>query len=215
MVDASIGGKTGVDLPQGKNLVGAFKQPKAVLADTTVMSTLPPEQFRAGLAEVVKHGLIGNPILFAQMAGPGPAGLEQMLATAIRVKVRIVRDDPLEHGKRAWLNLGHTFAHAWEKLSGYSMLHGEAVSMGLVAAARLSERLGEAPAGLATQVENALARLGLPTDPPGYPPEEVYEAMRSDKKRKGGRLRFVLLRQIGDPFVREVPEKDVLAVLNG
>ncbi len=213
MVDASIGGKTGVDLPQGKNLVGAFKQPKAVLADTAVMATLPPEQFRAGLAEVVKHGLIGNPILFALLAGPGPASLEQMLASAIRVKVRVVRDDPLEHGKRAWLNLGHTFAHAWERLSGYSMLHGEAVSMGLVAAARLSERLGEAPTGLATQVETALRRLGLPTDPPGYPPEDVYAAMRSDKKRKGGRLRFVLLRQIGDPFVREVPEKDVMAVL--
>ncbi len=213
MVDASIGGKTGVDLPQGKNLVGAFKQPKAVLADTATMATLPPEQFRAGLAEVVKHGLIGNPILFAQLAGPGPASLEQMLANAVRVKVRIVRDDPLEQGKRAWLNLGHTFAHAWERLSGYSMLHGETVSMGLVAAAHLSERLGEAPAGLASQVKTALDRLGLPTESPDYPPEDVYEAMQSDKKRRHGKLRFVLLRQVGDPFVREVAKEDVLAVL--
>ena len=213
MADASVGGKTGVDLPQGKNLVGAFKQPRAVLVDPEVLGTLPPEQFRAGLAEVVKHGLIGNPILFAQLAGRGPANLGQMLANAVRVKVRIVRDDPLEQGKRVWLNLGHTFAHAWEKLSGYSMLHGEAVAMGLVAAARLSERLGEAPDGLAAQVKGTLDRLGLPTAAPDYPPKEVYAAMQSDKKRKGGKLRFVLLHQIGDPFVREVPEEDVLAVL--
>ncbi len=213
MVDASVGGKTGVDLPQGKNLVGAFKQPEAVLIDPAVLETLPGEYFRAGLAEVLKHGLIGNPILFEMLAGPGPASLEQMLANAIRVKVRIVQEDPFEKGKRAWLNLGHTFAHAWERLSEYSLQHGEAVAMGLVAAARLSERLGIAEERLSDRIEEALERLGLPSQIPDYSPEEAYQAMQNDKKKKGGRLRFVLLRQLGDPVVREVDEADVLDVL--
>ncbi len=213
MVDASVGGKTGVDLPQGKNLVGAFKQPEAVLIDPDVLETLPGEYFRAGLAEVLKHGLIGNPILFEMLAGPGPASLEQMLANAVRVKARVVQEDPFEKGKRAWLNLGHTFAHAWERLSGYSLQHGEAVAMGLVAAARLSERLGVSTAEISERIVDALDRLGLPSEVPDYPPEEVYRAMQSDKKRKGGKLRFVLLRQIGDPLLQEVDESDVLAVL--
>jgi shikimate kinase/3-dehydroquinate synthase len=213
MVDASVGGKTGVDLPQGKNLVGAFKQPKAVLIDPSVLETLPGEYFRAGLAEVLKHGLIANPILFEMLAGPGPASLEQMLANAIRVKVRIVQDDPFESGKRAWLNLGHTFAHAWERLSGYELQHGEAVAMGLVAAARLSERLGIARSPISGRITNALERLGLPSEIPDFLPNDVLAAMQSDKKRKGGKLRFVLLRQIGEPVVQQVGESEVLGSL--
>ncbi|MBN1661149.1 MAG: 3-dehydroquinate synthase [Anaerolineae bacterium] len=232
MVDASVGGKTGVDLPQGKNLVGAFKQPALVLIDPSVLSTLPTRHLRAGLAEVLKHGLIGDPELFdrvtsdrfqvtsglqqaADQPSPLPPFPPSILVRALRVKIDIVERDPYEQGRRMVLNLGHTFGHAIEGVSGYALSHGEAVGVGLVAAARLAARLGICPPELAGQIEAAVAGIGLPTRYPGTSPAEVYEAMAADKKRHHDRLRFVLPRALGDVVVvDDVPPTDVHAVLS-
>lgn len=224
MVDASVGGKTGVDLPQGKNLVGAFKQPRMVLADVGTLATLPREEFAAGMAEVVKHGLIGDPDLWAQLEDGhwnGEDGdarthpdLQGLVAQAIRVKRDVVEEDPFERGRRAVLNLGHTFGHAIEQVSGYTIRHGEGVAMGLVAAARLSADLGHCGLGLVERIEGLLTRLGLPTRIPGLEAAALLRAMGSDKKKMGGRLRFVLLRDVGEVFVSgEVEEEAVLGVL--
>ncbi len=234
MVDASVGGKTGVDLPQGKNLVGAFKQPALVAIDLETLKTLPSDEFRSGLAEVVKHGMIGDPGLFEAMEGrrsevsspvpanaPDPMGgetpplqLPDLIARAVRVKAAVVQEDPFEQGRRAVLNLGHTFGHAFETLSGYQLRHGEAVSIGLAAATRLAARLDLCDPALVGRVEGLLKRLDLPARAGGVAPEQVLAAMATDKKRVGRRLRFVLPRAIGDVAVfDDVPDDDVLAVL--
>lgn len=214
MVDASVGGKTGVDLPQGKNLVGAFKQPALVLMDPETLASLPSDEFRSGLAEVVKHGMIGDPGLFEVMEGRAVLALSDLLARAVQVKVDVVQQDPFEQGRRAVLNLGHTFAHPLETLSNYQMRHGEAVSIGLVMATRLAARLGVCEAALAARLESALERLGLPTRAPGFDPAQVVAGMGTDKKRVQGRLRFVLPRALGDVDVFDaVPAADVLAVV--
>ncbi|MCD6291425.1 MAG: 3-dehydroquinate synthase [Anaerolineae bacterium] len=197
MIDASVGGKVGVDLPQGKNLVGAFKQPEMVIIDPLTLRTLPAEEFRAGLAEVVKHGIIGSPRLFHQMEGRGPRDLTSLIADAVRVKIGVVEEDPFEHGRRAVLNLGHTFGHALEQLSGYQMRHGEAVSVGIVAAAHLATILGRADPALTERLHHLLERLGLPVRAQGYAAEALYAAMRTDKKRVRGKLRFVIPEDIG------------------
>ncbi|MDQ3250522.1 MAG: 3-dehydroquinate synthase, partial [Chloroflexota bacterium] len=142
MVDASVGGKTGVDLPQGKNLVGAFKQPQIVIIDPAVLETLPAAEYRAGLAEVIKHGIIGAPDLFEQLEAYGPTSLAHLVTDAVRVKVQIVQEDPFERGRRAILNLGHTFGHALELVSDFKVRHGEGVALGLVAAAHMAVTLG-------------------------------------------------------------------------
>lgn len=215
MVDASVGGKTGVDLPQGKNLVGAFKQPALVVIDPEVLATLPAVEFRSGLAEVVKHGMIGDPALFAALEGSRRLrSLTRLVADAVRVKVTVVQEDPLEGGRRAVLNLGHTFGHALELVSGYQMRHGEAVSIGLAAATRLAARLEICPSRLVARVEEVLERLDLPIRYRGWSPAEVQAAMVTDKKRQGQRLRFVLPRAIGDvDLFDNVPETAVLSVL--
>ncbi len=213
MVDASVGGKTGVDLPQGKNLVGAFKQPEMVVVDPHLLKTLPPAEFRAGMAEVVKHGIIDAPRLFAALE-EGHYELAWMLYEAIRVKIRVVQEDPFEQGRRAVLNLGHTFAHAFERLSNFEMRHGEAVAIGLVCAARLAARLGHCPAHLADRIIALVERLGLFPRPPAYEPEAIWAAMATDKKRQGKQLRFILPRAIGDVDIFEdVPPAEVIAVL--
>lgn len=225
MVDASIGGKTGVDLPQGKNLVGAFKQPAAVLADVSTLQTLPPAEFAAGLAEVVKHGLISDPALLDQLetgqwrltgdGRPLAAQLQSLIVAAIKVKRDVVQADPFEQGRRALLNLGHTFAHAIEQVSSYAVGHGAAVAMGLVAAAHLSAALGHCSPHLQSRIEAILQRVDLPTRlPPNLPVDALLKAMGHDKKRAGGQLRFVLLRDMGDVFLTsEVPETAVCATL--
>lgn len=214
MVDASVGGKTGVDLPQGKNLVGAFKQPELVLIDPDVLGTLPPAEFRAGLAEVVKAGIIRDPALFAQLAGDGPESLSEMVAGAVRVKAGIVRRDPHERGERAWLNLGHTFGHALELLSGYAMRHGEAVAIGMVAAAALSERLQLCEAGMTDLLRDVLVRLGLPVTA-SFDGEDALAAMQTDKKRQGRRLRFVVIERIGRvSLLDDAPEDAVCDALD-
>jgi shikimate kinase/3-dehydroquinate synthase len=214
MVDASVGGKVAVDHPRGKNLIGAFKQPRLVVADPDALSTLPAAEFRNGLAETVKAGLIADPALFEQIEEHGPAPLPWIVERAVRVKVAVVEEDPHETGRRAVLNLGHTFGHALELASGYGLSHGQGVSVGLVAAARLSARLGFCDAALVARVEDVLRRLGLPTAYRGHTPARLWQAMAADKKRRGARLRFVLLHAVGDPFVTEqVAEAEVLAVL--
>ena len=205
MVDASVGGKTGVDLPQGKNLVGAFKQPTVVIIDPAVLAELPAAEFRSGLAEIIKHGILGAPELFRQMEVEGPTDLTQMIADAVRVKVEVVIEDPFERGRRATLNLGHTFGHAIEQVSGYRLRHGEAVAVGTVAAARMAVALNLCDAHTASCIESCLERLGLPTSASGLDLDDVYAMMFQDKKRKGKMLRFIIPQAIGDVVIIDDP----------
>lgn len=201
MADSSLGGKTGADLPQGKNLIGAFYPPALVLADPRVLDSLPEAEIRSGLAEVVKHGIISDPQLFALCA----QGLDALRAdwdTLVRrtmaVKIRVIELDPYERGPREALNAGHTIGHGVEKASRYRLRHGEAVAIGLVAEARLAERLKLASGGLAEEIATVLETLGLPTRiPRELSNAEILRAMRVDKKRAGGQVRFSLPVRIG------------------
>ncbi|MFN8482518.1 MAG: 3-dehydroquinate synthase [Anaerolineae bacterium] len=214
MVDASVGGKVGVDLPQGKNLVGAFKTPRLVLADLATLDTLPPAEVTAGLAEVVKAGIIDDPELLAHLETSGPEPLAWTVTRAIAVKQRVVEEDPYESGRRAVLNLGHTFGHALESLSGFRLRHGECVAIGMVAAAHLATRLGVADAALEERIRAVLAKLGLPTSAPGYAPADIYARMAVDKKKASGKLRFIVPRAVGDVIVvGDVPLTDVMAAI--
>jgi 3-dehydroquinate synthetase len=226
MVDASVGGKTGVDLPQGKNLVGAFKQPVAVVADVDTLRTLPPTEFAAGMAEVVKHGLLAGGDLLRMLESrawrqeilfqPGADGLmEELVSAAIEVKRDVVQEDPYEQGRRATLNLGHTFAHAIERQSRYAVSHGYAVAMGLVAAARLSAKFGHCDLKLQERVEVLLRRFTLPVRiPPELGAEDLLKAMGNDKKKARGQLRFILIRAAGDVFISSnVPASAVIETI--
>jgi len=214
MVDASVGGKVAVDHPGGKNLIGAFKQPAAVLVDADALATLPPVELAGGLAEVIKAGIIGDAALFAQIEQHGPAPLPWIIERAIRVKRAVVEADPYERGRRAVLNLGHTFGHALELLSSYALPHGQGVSIGLAAAARLSVRMGLCDPALAQRIAGVLDRLGLPTTYRDHTPAQVWQAMATDKKRRGKKLRFVLPRTLGDVIVtNKAAETDVLEIL--
>jgi len=201
MVDASLGGKTGFDLPEGKNLVGAFYPPRLVLADPLVLKTLPVAEQRAGMAEVLKAGIVGDPALFELCArgwGSVTEHMDEIIRRGIAVKVKFIQTDPYEKGLRAALNLGHTVGHALELSSGYRLSHGEAVAVGMYFEARLSEELGIAEKGLAQQISLALQSLDLPVSlPDGLSPVAVLEAMRVDKKKAAGDLHFALPRQIG------------------
>ncbi len=223
MVDSSVGGKTAVDLPQGKNLVGAFHPPRAVLADTATLRTLPERELRAGLAEVIKYGAIRD-AAFLDWLEANAAGLlardETALAEAIarscEHKAAIVALDPFEHGERALLNFGHTFAHAIETAQGYGGLnHGEAVAVGMVLAARLSGHLGLAPAEAGERLQSLLGRFGLPVQlPPGLAPARLLDLMRLDKKARGDGLRFIGWERPGQArILADVPAEAVLAVL--
>ena len=213
MVDASVGGKTGVDLPQGKNLVGAFKQPEMVVVDPNVLQTLPPEEYRAGLAEVIKHGIISAPHLFSALE-KGDYDITWMLTEAIKVKIEVVEEDPFEQGRRAVLNLGHTFAHAFEKIANFDMRHGDAVAMGMVCATKLAVNLGHCAGSTAEEIVALIEQVGLPIQHPGYPPDDVWQAMGADKKKVAGQLRFILPRAIGDVDIfADVPEAAVKEIL--
>lgn len=212
MVDSSVGAKVGVDLPQGKNLVGAFKQPALVLIDPDVLSTLPVRERRCGLAEVIKHGLIADPGLLDDI----DTGIEdeQLIRRAVQVKVNVVEEDPFEQNIRAFLNLGHTFGHAIEQVSGYAWLHGEAVGVGLIAAARLSHRLHLCDANVVDTVERSVASAGLPQSIEELDVDALWAAMATDKKWHQGKPRFVLLRAVGQPEIVEgVSRDDVMTVL--
>lgn len=223
MVDSSVGGKTAVDLPQGKNLVGAFHQPRAVIADITTLSTLPQRELSAGLAEVVKYGAIFDEAFFTWLENHTPdllACRDDVIIEAIlrscQYKADVVARDETEQGERALLNFGHTFGHALETATDYgSLLHGEAVSIGMLLAARLSARLGRSTDHDSNRLGALLRRLQLPVElPGGHTPTYLLELMRLDKKSLSGALRLILWRGIGRAeIVRDIPESDVLAVL--
>jgi 3-dehydroquinate synthase len=205
MVDASVGGKTAVDTPSGKNLVGAFHPPRAVLADPETLRTLPAAQLRAGLAEAVKHGAIADAEHFAwihgaaeRLLGADTEMMTELVARSVEIKAEVVSRDEREAGPRKALNFGHTVGHAVEAASGFRLLHGEAVAVGMVAEARVGERLGVSPPGTAERLRDLLARLGLPTSlPPEITPAEVMGWTRADKKARAGRAEYVLLTRIG------------------
>ncbi|UGY19133.1 3-dehydroquinate synthase [Bradyrhizobium septentrionale] len=213
-VDSSVGGKTGINSPQGKNLIGAFHQPVLVIADTSVLDTLSPRQFRAGYAEVAKYGILGDEALFAWLEKnhadifAGGAGREHAIATSCRAKAAIVSRDERETGERALLNLGHTFGHALEAATGFSdrLFHGEGVSVGMVLSAEFSAQLGMISSDDATRIARHLSAVGLPTrlqDIAGFTQEGLADAdallalMAQDKKVKRGKLTFILLEAVG------------------
>ena len=223
MVDSSVGGKTGVDLPQGKNLVGAFHQPRAVIADTDTLATLPDRELRAGFAEVIKYGALGDAEFFAWLeanvasllARDMPA-LAEAIAHCCAHKAGIVARDETEQGERALLNFGHTFGHALETVCGYgALLHGEAVAIGMCLAARLSARLGMASDADAIALRALLERFGLATAIPAQTDvDALLAAMRLDKKNAGGRLRLILWRGVGRAQIAEgVDESAIRAIL--
>ncbi|HSN70451.1 MAG TPA: 3-dehydroquinate synthase, partial [Steroidobacteraceae bacterium] len=221
-VDSSVGGKTGVNHPGGKNLIGAFHQPRAVVADIATLDTLDPREYAAGLAEVVKYGAIADTAFFAWLEASAealeardPTALTTTIRRCCEIKARIVSLDERETGVRALLNLGHTFGHAIETASGYGQwLHGEAVAAGMVLAAKLSARLGWLDAASVERLQHLLARFGLPVEPPRIGARRAFELMGMDKKVSGGRLRLVLLEGIGTARVTaEYPEPELLATL--
>ncbi|KFN43440.1 3-dehydroquinate synthase [Arenimonas oryziterrae] len=223
MVDSSVGGKTAVDLPSGKNLVGAFHQPAAVIADTRTLDTLPLRELRAGLAEVVKYGAIADAEFFAWLEGHAealiardPEALAEAIAVSCRQKAGVVARDETEQGERMLLNFGHTFGHAIETEQGYGgLLHGEAIAVGMVLAAKLSTQLGRAPAADADRLAALLVRLGLPIAlPPGLGAPALLQRMRLDKKAVSGALRLILWRGLGQAdVVRDVPDTEILSLL--
>jgi len=209
-VDSSVGGKTAVNHPLGKNMIGAFWQPCAVLIDTDVLSTLPDREFRSGLAEVVKYGAIEDPAFFAwleahadSLLARDAAALAEAIDASCRIKAGVVARDERETGERAHLNFGHTFAHAIETGTGYGeWLHGEAVAAGMVLAARLSVATDTLAAADATRIEALLARLALPVKPPAMAFERWMTLMRRDKKVADAAIRFVLLPALGRAHLR-------------
>jgi 3-dehydroquinate synthase len=206
MIDSSIGGKTGVDTPQGKNLLGAFHQPRLVAADPDVLATLAAPQLAAGMAEAIKHAVIADAEYFAMLercpvpvtGGDDPAAVERVVARSVEIKAKIVAADEREAGARAALNFGHTIGHALEATSGYALLHGEAVAIGMVVEARLAEAMGVAEQGTARRIAAALERHGLPVAmSEAADADALLDAMRQDKKVRGGALRFALPSRVG------------------
>ena len=211
MLDASVGGKTGVDTPEGKNLIGAFHPPAAVIADPATLGTLPEREFRGGLAEAVKHGLIADADYFAwiereaeRLLRRDPGALERLVRRSVEIKADVVSADEREGGRRAILNAGHTVAHAVERASSYRVPHGEAVGLGLLAEAALAEELGLAPAGIGARVSALLNRLGLPVRlVPSLAADALLPAMASDKKNRAKTIRFALPSAVGSMATRE------------
>lgn len=224
MVDSSVGGKVGINLASGKNLVGAFHQPAGVWIDTAMLATLPDREYRSGLAEVAKYGVALDADFFAWLEDAvdalllrTPASVEYIVGRSCELKARVVeRDEREETGDRAALNYGHTFAHAFETVGGYGRwLHGEAVAAGMVCASRLAERLGRVGPDVTARQARLLERFGLPTAPlPDWNPDAILYAMRRDKKAVDGSLRFVLPKCLGEVETAvEVDEANVLSLL--
>ncbi len=221
-VDSAVGGKTGVNHPAGKNLIGAFHQPCAVVSDTATLRTLPARQLRAGLAEVIKYGLIADAAFLDRLErnleallGGESTVLVDAIARSCEIKAAVVAGDEREQGARAALNFGHTFGHALEAATGFEeWLHGEAIGVGKLVAASFSQRLGLIDAADVARIRTLLARAGLPTAAPRIGSARVLELMRLDKKVLGGRIRFVVLDQIGSAtVVREYDERALAATL--
>ena len=205
MIDSSVGGKTGVDTPAGKNLVGAFHQPAFVLADVETVRTLPAREVRAGLAEAVKHGAIADREYFEWIAAAAgrvgelePAAISELIARSVRIKAAVVSADEREGGLRKTLNFGHTLGHAFEALSRFELLHGEAIAIGMVAEARLGEIVGVTRAGTAERLRTVMEMLGLPTAiPANFEAEAILALTRVDKKARAGRVEYALIEEIG------------------
>lgn len=226
MADTSIGGKNSIDLPQGKNLIGSFKQPSIVIADVATLATLPPEELRSGMAEVIKHGLLADTDLLEKIECgdwplktdslySSPSEIQTLVAQAIQIKITFVQEDPFDQGIRSHLNLGHTFAHAIEKVSGHTVRHGEAVAMGLAAAADLSVRLEYCGRQLKDRIDLILSKVDLPSRIPAtLSSESILDAMGRDKKRSAQSIRLVLPVKAGQVFVADdVPPEDILSTL--
>lgn len=227
IVDASVGGKTGVDMPEGKNLIGAFKQPEAVIADLDLLKSLQPDEFASGMAEAIKHGLLDAPKALPEIlrkkwgaelrdgfSAADREAFQSLICDVVTVKRDVVQRDPFEQGERALLNLGHTFGHAIEQVTGYQVRHGEAVAMGLVCSAKLSHKLGYCDAELQPKIEAMLRQVSLPTRLPRLDPEELMSAMQKDKKKKGKQLRFILMRGVEEAFIaHDVLESDVIETM--
>jgi 3-dehydroquinate synthase len=221
-VDSSVGGKTGINHPLGKNMVGAFYQPQLVLADTDTLRTLPPRELSAGLAEIIKYGLIWDATFFdwleahvEKLRALDADAIAHAIYRSCEIKAEVVARDERESGVRALLNLGHTFGHAIEAGMGYgNWLHGEAVGAGMVLAARVSQRMGLISAQDVARSAALVARAGLPVEAPGLGVERYLDYMGVDKKVEGGKMRFVLLKKIGEAFVSaDVPDTELRAVL--
>ena len=225
MVDASIGGKTGVNHPQGKNLIGAFYQPRLVYIDTTVLKTLPIREFRAGMAEVIKYGVIWDQDLFQQLETENQLDsleninvevMEKIITKSCKAKVDVVSQDEKEAGIRAILNYGHTIGHALESLTGYSKInHGEAVAIGMVAAGKIAVKLGMWPAEKTQRQENLIKKAALPsTIDNSLKSPEILESLQLDKKVKAGKIRFILPTNIGKVEISEnIPSEVITTVL--
>ena len=210
MIDASIGGKVGVNLPQGKNMIGAFYPPEMVLADPKTLSTLPAQEYNAGLAEVIKHGIIADAELFSSVNTQSLPLSRDFLQKALEVKINIVQRDPFEHAERAKLNLGHTIGHGIEAASDYKLRHGEAIAIGLYAETLLAEQIGIANSGLAAKVEKKLISLDLPTRCPYLNPSRIRQLMSIDKKKRSGNLYFTLPTSVGAVKYGVVVEDHIL-----
>ena len=227
-VDASIGGKTGVNLDGYKNMLGAFRMPEFTILHPRVLETLPEREYKAGTAELLKTFLLADGTLYAEAvryfaaaqqdrdsgakSAPNAPGLQKFIEAAAAIKADIVARDPQEHGERAKLNLGHSFGHAIEHLAqqwGDDIHHGEAVAMGIVLAARLSERRNLAPVGLANKLRADFEAIGLPVQCP-YPIQALGEAMRNDKKAAGGKVKFILLKSPGEPVMQEITVNEAI-----
>jgi 3-dehydroquinate synthase len=226
MVDAAIGGKTGVNHPGGKNLIGAFHQPRLVLIDPATLATLPEREFRAGMAEVIKYGVIGDATLFSELEaatdlfsckGVGRVLLQRLLERSAAAKARVVAADEREGGLRAILNYGHTLGHVVETLTGYgTWLHGEAVAIGMVAAGELALARGLWQAADQMRQRDLIARAGLPVELPSLDPEAALRTLQSDKKVRDGKVRFVLPTAIGHVVIRDdLPADLIRRVLSG
>ena len=217
-VDSSVGGKTGVNHSGGKNLIGAFYQPQAVIADTDALNTLPDRELKSGLAEVIKHGAVWDPMLFTwlerripQLLARDPKALIYAISRSCEIKATIVARDEREHNLRAILNFGHTFGHAIEVATSYEKyLHGEAVALGMIIAADLSCRLGLIDAAVKDRLRDIVARTGLPTEAPRLGAARAYELMQMDKKVLGGAVRLVLLEKLGRAIVTDQYSKAAL-----
>jgi 3-dehydroquinate synthase len=220
-VDSSVGGKTGINHPSGKNLIGTFHQPSVVVTDTDVLKTLPSRELAAGLAEILKHGLLADAAYFDTVVEGLPAlrggdadALSRAIARSCEIKAGVVGRDERESGERALLNLGHTFGHAIEALTGYTeWLHGETVGCGMVLAADLSRRVGLVGDSAVRRVEHAVALAGLPPRIEGLGADEALASMRGDKKAEGGDVRYILLERIGKAVQRQVPDAVVRETL--
>jgi 3-dehydroquinate synthase len=220
-VDASIGGKTGVNHPLGKNLIGAFYQPKVVLIDPDALRTLPPREYRGGLAEVIKYGVIADAAFFEflerdmdQILKLEPAALHRVIRTSCAIKAAVVSEDEREGDRRRILNFGHTVGHALETLGSYRRYqHGEAVAIGMVVAARLAERLGLADTSVCMRIRALVEQTRLPADLPPHSASALLRAMRQDKKVQDKRIHFVLPDRIGHVVVRPVEEPEIRQVL--